>query len=92
LKKYNMTAQEHYDKHLGGFYSWMVDNFEEKQKEQQQFLEKEHIKPASTKLAIDLDKVRISTSPIKNILINCGMIIVFDGIVSRLNTIIATKG
>jgi predicted nicotinamide N-methyase len=49
-----MTAKEHYDQHLGNFYSWMAGDFDEKQKEHQQFLLKQQIEPASTKYAIDL--------------------------------------
>jgi hypothetical protein len=49
-----MTAKEHYDKHLGAFYSWMAGDFEVKQKEHQQFLAEHHIIPTSTKYAVDL--------------------------------------
>jgi len=49
-----MTAKEHYDNHLGDFYSWMAGDFEEKQREHQQFLADQGISPASTKFAIDL--------------------------------------
>ncbi|MDF2432720.1 MAG: hypothetical protein JWP44_2351 [Mucilaginibacter sp.] len=49
-----MTAKEHYDNHLGAFYSWMAGNFEVKQNEHQQFLAEHHIIPASTKYAVDL--------------------------------------
>lgn len=48
-----MTAKEHYDKHLGNFYSWMVSDFDAKQKEYQQFLETHDITPTSTQIAID---------------------------------------
>ncbi|MDB4901201.1 MAG: methyltransferase protein [Mucilaginibacter sp.] len=49
-----MTAKEHYDRHLGNFYSWMAGDFDEKQKEHQQFLIEHQIKPFSTQFAIDL--------------------------------------
>lgn len=49
-----MTTKEHYDNHLGDFYSWMMGDFETKQKEHQQFLEQNKIAPNSTKIAIDL--------------------------------------
>lgn len=49
-----MNVKEHYDKHLGGFYSWMVGNFEIKQKEQQDYFVNRNIQPISTGQAIDL--------------------------------------
>ncbi len=49
-----MTAKEHYDQHLGNFYSWMAGDFRTKQNEHQQFLTEHAIKPNSTKCAIDL--------------------------------------
>jgi len=49
-----MTAKEHYDHHLGYFYSWMVGDFSAKQKEHQLFLEANAILPQSTKIALDL--------------------------------------
>jgi predicted nicotinamide N-methyase len=49
-----MTAKEHYDNHLGEFYSWMAGDFEAKQNEHRQFLEEHSIIAASTKLAVDL--------------------------------------
>jgi 2-polyprenyl-3-methyl-5-hydroxy-6-metoxy-1,4-benzoquinol methylase len=49
-----MTVKAHYDQHLGHFYSWMAGDFDEKQKEHQQFLTKHQIKPSSTQFAIDL--------------------------------------
>lgn len=48
------TVKEHYDKHLSDFYSWMVGDFETKQREHQQFLEENNVIPNSTKIAIDL--------------------------------------
>jgi len=49
-----MTVKEHYDKHLGNFYSWMIGNFETRQNEFQNFLQENAIIPTSTKKAIDL--------------------------------------
>lgn len=49
-----MTVKEHYDRHLGNFYSWMVGDFETKQKEFQEFLSAHGILPRSTKTALDL--------------------------------------
>ena len=49
-----MTTKEHYDKHLGNFYSWMVGDFETKQHEFQIFLKHNGIIPSSSKNAIDL--------------------------------------
>lgn len=49
-----MTAKEHYDQHLGDFYSWMVGDFDTKQQEHQQFLEATCIFPQATLIALDL--------------------------------------
>ncbi len=49
-----MTVKEHYDNHLGAFYSWMIGDFTERQKEQQAILEQLEIKPCNNKIAIDL--------------------------------------
>jgi len=49
-----MAAKEHYDNHLASFYEWMVGDFEAKQKEQQDFFERNGIKPLQNKIAIDL--------------------------------------
>jgi 2-polyprenyl-3-methyl-5-hydroxy-6-metoxy-1,4-benzoquinol methylase len=49
-----MTTKEHYDKHLAHFYEWMAGDFDTKQKEQQDFFEKNGIIPAKNKIAIDL--------------------------------------
>ena len=49
-----MTVKEHYDNHLGNFYSWMCGNFDEKQRKYQQFFTKNNIVPLSSKIAIDL--------------------------------------
>src|SRR6185437_337795 len=49
-----MSVKEHYDHHLGYFYSWMVGDFSEKQKEQETYFNSNNIHPASSKVAIDL--------------------------------------
>jgi SAM-dependent methyltransferase len=49
-----MTVKEHYDQHLGEFYSWMAGDFEVKQKEHYEFLKQQRIEPSSSKYAIDL--------------------------------------
>ena len=54
ILKQMMTVKEHYDNHLGNFYSWMCGNFDEKQREYQQFFTNNNIVPLSSKIAIDL--------------------------------------
>lgn len=49
-----MTAKDHYDNHLGAFYSWMTGDFETKKQEHLQFLKQQPIEPSSTKCAVDL--------------------------------------
>lgn len=49
-----MTVKDHYDNHLGDFYSWMAGDFQSKQQEFAQFLSEHSINPTSTKIAIDL--------------------------------------
>ncbi len=49
-----MTAKQHYDNHLGYFYSWMLGDFETKCHEQQTFFIHHHITPKSSKIAFDL--------------------------------------
>ena len=49
-----MAAKEHYDKHLGNFYSWMAGDFETQTVAFQHFLIENKILPGSTKHAIDL--------------------------------------
>lgn len=49
-----MTAQQHYDSHLADFYEWMSGDFEIKQREQQDFFERNGITPLQNKMAIDL--------------------------------------
>lgn len=49
-----MNAKDHYDQHLGNFYSWMLGDFDEKQAEQEIFFLRNGIKPVSKKVAFDL--------------------------------------
>lgn len=50
-----MTVKEHYDNHLGHFYSWMTGDFHAKTNEFKRFLTDNFIKPTSkNKTAIDL--------------------------------------
>jgi len=49
-----MTAKEHYDNHLAGFYEWMVGDFDAMEREQRDFFERNGIKPLQNKVAIDL--------------------------------------
>lgn len=49
-----MTVKEHYDKHLGNFYSWMTGNFDTKKHEFKKFLIDNGINPQTNKKAIDL--------------------------------------
>lgn len=48
------TVKEHYDNHLANFYAWMTGDFQTKADEFKTFLQNNNIKPASTKIAIDL--------------------------------------
>ncbi|MDR1323316.1 MAG: class I SAM-dependent methyltransferase [Candidatus Margulisbacteria bacterium] len=48
------TVKEHYDNHLGNFYSWMTGNFVSRQAEFHDFLIKHELLPHITKKAIDL--------------------------------------
>jgi len=49
-----MNAKDHYDQHLGNFYSWMLGDFDEKQQEQENFFWRNGIIPVSRKVAFDL--------------------------------------
>jgi len=49
-----MNAKDHYDQHLGNFYSWMLGDFDEKQQEQENFFWRNGIIPVSRKAAFDL--------------------------------------
>lgn len=49
-----MTVEEHYEKHLASFYTWMLGDFTLKQQEQEVFFRDNVILPTSTKVALDL--------------------------------------
>ncbi|MBL7934053.1 MAG: class I SAM-dependent methyltransferase [Bacteroidia bacterium] len=49
-----MNAKKHYDSHLARIYSWMAGDFNARTVEFCSFLESQHIKPVSSKIAIDL--------------------------------------
>ena len=49
-----MTAKDHYAFHLANFYSWMIGDFNEKQKAQEDFLNRNGIAPIRSNIAIDL--------------------------------------
>ena len=49
-----MTVKEHYDNHLGYFYSWMTGDFENNQIDFQNFFVEQKLLPQSSKVAIDL--------------------------------------
>jgi precorrin-6B methylase 2 len=49
-----MTVKEHYDNHLGYFYSWMTGDFQARCGEFKKFLADNFISPSSNKIAIDL--------------------------------------
>ncbi len=43
-----MAVKEHYEQHLGGFYSWMVGDFKSKVVDFQEFLAEQEISPEHT--------------------------------------------
>ncbi len=49
-----MSVKEHYDKHLGNFYSWMTGDFQTKCVEFKHILHTHFISPTANKIAIDL--------------------------------------
>ncbi len=49
-----MTAKEHYDQHLGDFYSWMVGNFDDKQAAHEAFFRDIGLVTTSGQTALDL--------------------------------------
>ena len=51
---YSMTVKEHYERHLGNFYSWMVGDFTEKQQVQENFFRNNEILPQYSAMAFDL--------------------------------------
>ena len=48
------SVQDHYQNHLSGFYSWMLGDFNIRQKKEQEFFEVNQIIPQSDKIAFDL--------------------------------------
>jgi 2-polyprenyl-3-methyl-5-hydroxy-6-metoxy-1,4-benzoquinol methylase len=63
-----LDAKEHYDNHLGNFYSWMVGDFQSKASEFKDFLLANGILPRSTIRAIDLGSGHgIQTVPLAQI-------------------------
>lgn len=49
-----MNVKQHYDTHLGNFYSWMAGDFAGRAAEFCSFLESRHMVPFSSKVALDL--------------------------------------
>lgn len=49
-----MTVKEHYDNHLGNFYSWMLGDFDERKNDFIKFSKEYGIVPLRSKVAIDL--------------------------------------
>ncbi len=49
-----MTVKEHYDNHLGHFYSWMTGDFQTKCSDFKNFIVENSVKPTSNKIALDL--------------------------------------
>ncbi|MFN8673612.1 MAG: class I SAM-dependent methyltransferase [Candidatus Sericytochromatia bacterium] len=49
-----MNVKEHYNNHLGKFYSWMIGDFENKKNEFKNFLNENKIIPTDSKNALDL--------------------------------------
>ncbi len=48
------TVKDHYDSHLGHFYSWMLGDFEVAKEHQKKILLSQSLPPSGNKLAIDL--------------------------------------
>jgi ubiquinone/menaquinone biosynthesis C-methylase UbiE len=49
-----MNLKDHYENHLASFYSWMLGDFDVRQKEQEEYFTKNCIFPKSNKVALDL--------------------------------------
>lgn len=49
-----MKTKEHYDNHLGSFYSWMIGDFDTRTNEQYHFFKSHAILPLENKFALDL--------------------------------------
>jgi SAM-dependent methyltransferase len=54
VRRIGMTVKEHYEKHLGNFYTWMVGDFETKVQEHLIYFKLHGIKPFDSSVAIDL--------------------------------------
>ena len=54
LYNIDMSVKQHYDNHLGNFYSWMIGDLKAKQAEQLNFFRQHNILPATVHTAIDL--------------------------------------
>jgi SAM-dependent methyltransferase len=48
------TVKEHYDAHLGRFYSWMLGDFAERSRQQLQYFREQNITPGENGVAMDL--------------------------------------
>lgn len=48
------SVKEHYDLHLGKFYSWMLGDFAERSRQQLQYFQEQGISPTDNAVAIDL--------------------------------------
>lgn len=49
-----MNTKDHYDNHLGNFYSWMIGDFETRSNEQYSFFQSHDLIPKGNKVALDL--------------------------------------
>lgn len=49
-----MEVKEHYETHLGNFYSWMLGDFKVRQQEQEAYFTRKCVFPKSNKVALDL--------------------------------------
>src|SRR5690606_22977507 len=49
-----MTVKEHYDNHLGNFYSWFTGDFDQNVEKFYGFCRENNIKPENSSVAIDL--------------------------------------
>lgn len=47
------TAKEHYDRHLGRIYAWMLGDFNERVEQQLKYFQQQKIVPAQNRIAID---------------------------------------
>lgn len=49
-----MNVKEHYENHLGNFYSWMIGDFDARCKEQEEYFARNCVFPRANKQALDL--------------------------------------